>query len=344
MRQSPPLPKPKAAMTRFLPLLASIFTLLSAPVLAECQGQNLFQTMAPDRMERLRAATDAVPFPTGNYWRATRGDEVITIIGTYHFDDPRHFATLDAITPEIAAATTVLVEAGPEEQAQLMQTLADEPGRMFITEGPTLIERLPPQVWAELETALAARGVPGFFAAKFQPWNVIAVLAIPPCMMLQMQGEPKGLDGLVIDEALLQGVPVRALEPYDTIFTIFDSFTEAETVAMIESTLAIEDRAEDYSATLADSYFAEDVRIIWEFMREESYALPGYTPEQVDAEYARFEEVLMNVRNRAWIPVLTEAAAEGPVFAAFGALHLAGEEGVLNLLQNIGFTLERLPL
>jgi uncharacterized protein YbaP (TraB family) len=344
MRRDPPLPSPQVAMTRFLPSLALVLALFSTPALAMCEGRNLFETMDPDRLDRLRAATDAVPFPTGNYWRATRGDEVITIIGTYHFDDPRHFPTLDAIAPEIAAAETVLVEAGPDEQAQLMQTLADEPGRMFITEGPTLIERLPPQVWADLKTALEARGVPGIMAAKFQPWNVVAVLSIPPCAMLTMQGEPKGLDGLVIDEALANGVPVRGLEPHDTIFRIFDSFTEAEMVAMIESTLAIEDKAEDYSATLADSYFGEDVRMIWEFMRDESYALPGYTPEQVDAEYARFEEVLMNMRNRAWIPVLTEAAKEGPVFTAFGALHLAGEEGVLNLLQDIGFTLERLPL
>ena len=70
----------------------------------------------------------------------------------------------------------------------------------------------------------------------------------------------------------------------------------------------------------------------------------GYTPDQIDAEFARMEEVLMAGRNRSWIPVLTDAAAQGPVFAAFGALHLSGEDGVLNLLQKEGFTLEQLSL
>jgi uncharacterized protein YbaP (TraB family) len=79
-------------------------------------------------------------------------------------------------------------------------------------------------------------------------------------------------------------------------------------------------------------------------MRDESRSLPGYTPERIDAEFARMEELLMAARNRAWIPVLTDAAAAGPVFAAFGALHLSGEDGVLNLLQAEGFTLEELPL
>ena len=52
----------------------------------------------------------------------------------------------------------------------------------------------------------------------------------------------------------------------------------------------------------------------------------------------------MTERNRAWIPVLEETARKGTVFAAFGALHLSGETGVLALLQANGWTIERLPL
>jgi uncharacterized protein YbaP (TraB family) len=221
--------------------------------------------------------------------------------------------------------------------------MARDPGKMMIMDGPTLLERLPPDTWDRLSAALAARGVPGFMAAKLQPWYVAVMLAIPPCAIAAM-ADPKGLDGMVIDAALAAGVPVRALEPFDTVFTLFDTMSEAEVVAMIDSTLAMEDRAEDYSATLADSYFAGESRMIWEYMRDESLSLPGYTPERIEAEFARMEELLMSARNRAWIPVLTAAAAEGPVFAAFGALHLSGADGVLNLLQAEGFTLEELPL
>ncbi|NJK42275.1 MAG: TraB/GumN family protein [Aquincola sp.] len=148
----------------------------------------------------------------------------------------------------------------------------------------------------------------------------------------------------MIDQALADGTPIRALEPFETIFRIFDSMTDDEILSMLESTLAMEDRSEDHAATLADSYFSGESREIWEFMRFVSYDLPGYTRDQVDAEFLKMEEVLMNARNRAWIPVLTKAAAEGPAFAAFGALHLSGEEGVLNLLKAEGFTLEPLTL
>ncbi len=323
--------------------LATAFGLLAAPLAAECNGQNLFTDMPPDRLAASEAATDAVPFASGNYWRARRGDDVITLIGTYHFDDPRHAPTLATITPEIAAATTVLVEAGPDEEKQLLDRVATDPSAIMITDGPTLLERLPPDLWVGLSDALAARGIPGFMAAKMQPWYAIVTLAIPPCAMAEMV-DPKGLDGMVIETAQGLGIPVRGLEPFDTVFTLFGSMTEADLEAMLQSTLAIEDQAEDYSATLADSYFAGESRQIWEFLRFVSYDMPGMTPQQVDAEYARMEELLMNSRNRAWIPVLAEAAAQGPVFAAFGALHLSGNEGVLNLLQQAGFTVEALPL
>ena len=84
--------------------------------------------------------------------------------------------------------------------------------------------------------------------------------------------------------------------------------------------------------------------MIWEFSRYASQDLPGTTPAEVDAGFAVMETALMSTRNRGWIPVIEAAAAKGPVFAAFGALHLSGDAGVLALLQARGWTIERLPL
>lgn len=318
--------------------------LVPATLLAECVGQNLFDTMDPARRAEIQAAADAVPFAKGNFWRATKGDQVITIAGTYHFDDPRHAANLAALMPAITGASTVLVEAGPEEEKALKAAIARDPSTMVITEGPTLAQQLPPEVWAQLSDAMSARGIPAFMAAKFKPWYVLTLLSLPPCAMLQMTKEPEGLDRLVIKAAQAAGVPIRPLEPYDTLFKIFGSLTEAELTEMLVSTLAIEPQGEDYFATLVDGYFAGESRAAWELMRFISYDQPGYTREEVDAEFARMEEIVAASRNRAWLPVLTDAAAKGPVFTAFGALHLSGQDGVLNLLQAQGFALEELKL
>ena len=329
-------------MSRLFAAFSALALLFADPAVAACAGQNLFDVMEPARRAEIEAAAEAAPFAKGNFWRATRGQEVITLAGTYHFDDSRHAGNLAALTPAITGASTVLVEAGPDEQKALNALLARDPSKMVITEGPTLNQSLPPEVWDELKTALANRGIPAFMAAKFRPWYAVTLLAIPPCALAGMTEKPKGLDGMVIDTAQEAGVPVRGLEPFDTVFTIFESLTEAEMTEMLVSTLVIEDYSEDYFTTLVDGYFAGESRQAWELMRFMSYDMPGYTQAQVDTEFARMEELVSSSRNRAWIPVLTAAAAEGPVFAAFGALHLSGQDGVLNLLRKEGFTIEEL--
>jgi uncharacterized protein len=311
---------------------------------AECAGSNLIDAMSAQDQAQLRGSAQNVPYADGNFWQATKGDQVIHLIGTYHFDDPRHDATMTVLTPLIETASVVLVEAGPDEEAALMQRMQDDPSVMLI-QGPTLLERMEPADWDVLADAMTERGIPPFMAAEFQPWYVAMMLAIPPCDIGSLAaGTPNGLDMRVMTAAEAADTPIRALEPYDTVFRIFGQMTDDEQIAMIKSSMAFEDRMEDYSATLADTYFRQESRLIWEFTRNQSYGMPGFTPDQVDAEFEKMEEVLMSGRNRTWIPVLEEAAAKGPVFAAFGALHLSGTEGVLVLLERNGWTLERLPL
>lgn len=324
-------------------LVALLF--LSHPGFADCVGDNLIETLGPDDRAALDAALAVQPYAEGNLWRATRGEEVVHIVGTYHLSDPRHDATLARIRPLIEGAATVLVEAGPQEEAALKRAMAQDPSLMFITEGPSLLEQLPGDEWDRLATAMKARGVPPFMAAKFQPWYISVMLGVPPCAVDQM-AKPHGLDRLVMEAAEARAIPVRALEPFDTIFKLFAQIPREDQLALIRATLGFEEQAapEDTARTLTDLYFAEDSRRMWEYLRLATHRLPGYTPEQADAEFARMEDVLMIQRNRSWIPVIEVALQDGPVFAAFGALHLSGEFGVLNLLEEAGFTLERLPL
>lgn len=322
-------------------LLVLLLSLAGLPAAAECVGRNLIAALPESDRSALAAAADAVPFPRGNLWRATRGDQVVHLVGTYHLDDPRHAAMMARLGPMLDSARTVLVEAGPEEEAQLTRHLARDPSVMVNTDGPTLPELLPEAEWQALADAMRARDIPPFMVAKFRPWYVSMLLSMPTCG-LDVTTEGRGLDGMVIDAATARGLPVRALEPYDTLFDIFADLTQQEQVAMIRSTLALEPQAEDNSATLADSYFAGEGRLVWEFSRMMARKVPGYTPEQIEADFARMEEAMMTRRNRAWIPVIEEAAKTGPVLAAFGALHLSGETGVLELLRLQGFAIERL--
>lgn len=322
--------------------LALCLALTAGPLAAACTGKDLLPDLPAAERAALDAALAGIPFAQGNAWRATRGTAVVDIVGTYHFDDPRHDETMALLAPSIDMAAVVLVEAGPTETGQLQAELATRPDLMFVMSGPTLPELLPDADWQDLSAALTARGVPAIFAAKMQPWYAAMMLATPPCMMKAMAGgQARGLDHRIIERAEARRIPIRALEPFDTAFRVFQDLPKDLLVGMIRMTLAMGDRSEDMLATLSTAYFGENARVSWEFGRLAAYRTEGLTRAEVDAGYAAMEAALMVRRNESWIPVIEEATERGRVFAAFGALHLSGEKGVLALLEKAGFRIER---
>lgn len=52
------------------------------------------------------------------------------------------------------------------------------------------------------------------------------------------------------------------------------------------------------------------------------------------------KDVLLNNRNKNWIPVITKTAKQVPTFFAVGAAHLAGDQGVIKLLRKAGYKVE----
>lgn len=330
-----------------LTIAAALLALSGAAADAACTGENLFRTMPAERRAAIEAASRDVPFRRGLLFEATRDDQRITLVGTYHFGDARHQPMVDRLRPIIAASDALYVEAAPAEEARLAEALSRDPSLMVDPDGPTLPERLSPEEWRTLSQAMSERGTPGVITARLRPWYVALMLGISPCMVRTMAetGEAGGLDHLLVAEAQAADVPVRSLEPWDTIFGLFAGLTPAQELDMIRAGLPAAAYADDYAVTLTDAYFAGDVWTIWEFGRFDAYANSGLSREAVDRQMDFARTRLMDDRNRAWIGPLVQAAeAAGPegIVAAFGALHLPGEAGVLSLLEAEGFAITRL--
>ena len=305
---------------------------------AECAGRNLITALPTEARVALETAADTAAFAHGNLWHAIKGAQHITLIGTFHLSDPRHDATLNALAPDLKAARTLLVEAGPAEEAALKADLAAHPNRL-IHHGPTLPESLSPADWTRLSDALAARQIPPVFVARLQPWYVATLLAISACQFDAM-ATAEGLDKRLIKAAQAQNLPIVALEPYDTLFRIFDAISDTDQTDMLLETLATSGALEDDTAqTLSDSYFAGESRLFWEFSRYQILTLPGADPQKIAHQFDLIETKLMTDRNRAWLPILESQAAKGPLIAAFGALHLSGQTGILNLLAQNGWVI-----
>jgi len=311
-----------------------------------CVGTDLLAELPPGRQAQIAEAVARTPYAKGIRYRATKGDAVIEIIGTYHFGDPRHDPIVAEMRPLIGQAGALLVEAGPEEERRLTAALAEDPSLMVDATGPTLPERMGEAEWRELSAAMAERGLPAIMVSRLRPWYVAMMLGLSPCMIegARAKDNSAGLDHRLMKAAEESGTPILPLEPWDTVFGVFRGMTPEEELDMIRAALPSARLADDYAATTLEAYFRGDIWTIWEYGRLDAYESSGLPREAVDRQLQLAEERLMTERNGSWVGPLTQAAdaaaADGkPVVAAFGALHLPGETGVLRLLEGNGWTI-----
>lgn len=314
--------------------------LTSLPALSACTGTDMRPGLSPAERAEIDARTAATPYAEGNHWTATRGDQTLHLIGTVHMSDTRLDAAMQRLRPVLEQAQVLMVEMTADGKDRLERAMLQEPERVFITQGPTLPELLSEQDWHAVADAAQRKGIPPFMASKFQPWYLSMVLAIPSCIMdLQREGA-KGFDQRLIDAAQDLSLPQQALEPYDTVFSLFASEPVDQQLDYLKLGALPEEVANDALATLLDAYFEERTAEIIEFSRILSRRHIELPDAQVDLIMDDMNATLLDQRNRDWMPVILNAPV-GVSIVASGAGHLIGENGLLNLLAQEGYTLQR---
>ena len=321
-------------------LLTAVLCTLALPLHALCSGADVRSRLDAADLARLDATVADTPFGTGIAWTARKAGRQITVIGTMHVFDPRIPPLAYALQPTIAAADLLLVEAGPEEEETMTRAMATDPSLMFLTDGPTLPDRLDEETWQALADAARARGVPVILAAKMQPWYLAMTLSMPPCAMPDVMAGKRGLDASLIEDATFAGVPVQALEPWDTLFTVMAADPVEDQIEQLRLSITEDALQAEMFGTMLDSYFAGQTAEIWELSRIMSENMPSITPAKGAALFQSIEDGLLTTRNAAWIPVIDTASDSHPnLVVAVGAAHLPGKNGVLNLLAQDGWTL-----
>ncbi len=328
-------------------LRATLFALtLLTPTLSHalCDGPGITGVLSPTDLAELNATVAATPFGQGLYWSATKEGAELAIIGTMHLPDPRHETLLARVMPDLNRAAVLLVEATLDDQTAMQVYMARNPDLMTITEGPSLPDLLDDATWDSLSDAAASRGIPSFMAAKMQPWFLSMSLAIPPCAMSAMMAGEGGLDAMLMTHAIDTGVPVMALEPWQDMLALLASGTFDEQIDALRISIMDTDVQDALIATLTESYFNGDTAFGWHINNYLIDFMPNMDPDLFETQIAELEEELLNARNRNWIPVINGAAQSGDlVFVAFGAAHLIGESGVLQLLEQDGWTVAAKP-
>lgn len=140
--------------------------------------------------------------------------------------------------------------------------------------------------------------------------------------------DPNGMiDVAVQSRANALGKPLGGLETVDSqIDLLFNTPLSTQAADLLE-TCKKDDMFEEISSMLSEAY-----------MRQDLGALEAiFTDPEIGDDAEALDRLIYN-RNRSWAAKLTHILPERSVLVCVGAGHLPGDQGLLQLLRNAGYT------
>lgn len=324
----------------------SVSLAVGQSTLPGCKGRDLMARLAqkaPRAHAGILERAHRVANAQGRFWIVEKeGARPSYLFGTIHSTEAAALGLSAAVARALDSARLLFVELSPNERARLETRLAEDPDYALIDDGPTLSERLGGTALSEAESVLAERGFALDAAERLKPWVLLSMIGIPVCEQMRIAAGMAVLDDAIAARAETAGIPVRGLETYEDAFAAFEDLSDSEMNALLIDGFMTGEVEEDLRRTLESLYRAEEIAAIMEF--NIWYSESRGRIDDSRASGSALERALIAGRNQRWMDALEDELETGGVFAAFGALHLPGDMGVVQLLRERGFTVERLSL
>lgn len=294
----------------------------------------------PAKMDAIRREVAEMPNHSGIFWKIEKqGVAPSYLLGTFHLSDPR-IATLPAtIQNAYDASQTVIVETtdilDPKTPLRIM---VDHPELMRFTDGTTLSSHIPPSELEEARIKLEKRGLVLTAVNRMKPWVISTVLALPRCELARQRAGNDVLDQKLARTAQAEGKTLEGLETSFEQLSAMDTLPIEFHMRNLLASLSYLDDMEDIMETIIGLYRKGEIGMIVP-------ALRLMAPDNLDDDdYATFQKVMVTDRNHIMVDRATPILSRGNAFMAVGAMHLPGQEGVIELLKQKGFRLTPVSL
>ncbi|MFS8111983.1 TraB/GumN family protein [Rhizobium jaguaris] len=304
-----------------------------------CGGKNLMaelQKSDPVKYASIIAAGDKVENGKGIFWKIEKpGLKPSWLLGTMHVSDVRILTMPKGAAEASAAADTIVVESDEIlDDKKAAAALFVNPSLTMLTDGSTISQHLSPEDNAKLEAGLKQRGVPLAAVSHMQPWLISSSFELTACEVRRKASGMKFLDQKLATDAAAAGKQVKGLETLaEQAKAMSDLPIELHLKSLIQ-TLELGDKINDVNETMTDLYLAGNVGAIVPMLKT-------IEPDETlsDEDTATFEQRIILDRNKVMAERATPILAKGNIFIAVGALHLVGDQGLVELLRKQGFTM-----
>jgi len=263
-------------------------------------------------------------------WRITGNglDSTSYLFGTIHMIGKEDFILTDKARSSFTTANRIAFEIDLEDMND-MSKMMPLMMKAFMNGDTTLQDLLTEEEYGVVKNHFESMGLPMMFLERVKPMFLSAMSSEDALSMQTDPGSVVSYEMEFMKMAQEQDKDIAGLETAEYQMSMFDSIPYGVQAQMlVESISAGKSEGEDQFQKLVELYKQEDIYGLQEMMQTE------------EAGIAQYEDLLLNNRNRNWIPKMKSMMAEGPTFFAVGAGHLPGEHGVIALLRAEGYTVK----
>ncbi len=302
-----------------------------------CHGVDMLAETAakdPQTYTRIMAEAAATKNAGAILWKIEKqGRPASYLFGTVHLTDERITTLSPAVKAGLNEAKVVALEVSDLSETATASVIAQSAPLVMFTDGRRLDSLLSNTEYDTVKSIIGRSGMPVDLAAVFKPWIVTMILSVSDCERNKVQQGARVLDMKIAEIGKARGLEVVGLETIPAQLESLAAVPEQQQLDMLRASLKFADRTNDMMETLVQLYLKRQISAAMPFQ----IALAREAGVSGQA-FAGFQEKLLVERNEKMLGVAEPLLEQGGVFIAVGALHLAGDKGLVALLRQRGYT------
>ena len=263
-------------------------------------------------------------------WRMTHDNGAeVTLLGSMHVLRASDYPLPASVDGLIDRSEQIVMELDMDDvDAAAQQRVILKTA--LLPQGTVLANVVDARVYTQVQQSAAQLGLDLKLLERFEPWFLAITLLDQGLRQWGFQAE-RGLEQYVVGRAQRTGTEIVGLETLEFQIGIFDSLPPQSQQAMLEQTLSELDEAETALRAMVEAWRDGELESLSAELLDDFEDFPG------------LYDTLVLTRNRSWVPALERMLADGQRhLVVVGALHLVGDDSVIELLRARGHAVERL--
>ena len=265
------------------------------------------------------------------FWHVDSDQATVYLLGSIHFANESFYPLRKEIEQAFDVSDTLVVEVdvNSEESMQQFQYLMQTEG--YYSGNETLKDHLSEKTYQQLQAYLKEAGIPASLVEKQKPGIVVLTLAAIQAQQSGLKPE-QGIDVHFLNK-IKNNKKILALETMDEQLRIFLDIEDAD-LLLQDSFYSLEMLEEEMQA-LINAWKQGDEKAMYKLLFEDLL-------NENSAIISLYESLYFQRNIKMTASIKKYLKQKGIYFVVVGAGHLLGDKGIVRLLENAGYRVNRL--